>query len=45
MDTQYAFRIPAHTLDTLRKIAQAQDLTVAQLMRRIVSEYVKSQGE
>lgn len=40
MDTQYAFRVPAETLEALKTIAAKQDLSVAQLMRRLCTECV-----
>lgn len=43
MDAQYAFRIPVETLEALRKIADEQDLSVAQLMRRVLKAYVEEQ--
>ncbi len=41
MEAQYALRIPHELLDQLRKIAKAQDLTIAQLFRKLVRECVE----
>lgn len=41
MEAQYALRIPHELLDQLRKIAKAQDLTIAQLFRRLARECVE----
>lgn len=46
MDVQYAFRIPSDLLDQLRAIAKDQDMTIAQLFRKLgrdcVEDYEKS---
>lgn len=42
MDAQYSFRIPVETLEALKKNAEAQDLSVAQLIRRVLKVYVES---
>ncbi len=41
MEAQYALRIPHELLDQLRKIAKAQDLTIAQLFRKLARECVE----
>jgi predicted DNA-binding ribbon-helix-helix protein len=46
MDVQYAFRIPSDLLDQLRAIAKDQDMTIAQLFRKLgrdcVEDYEKT---
>lgn len=41
MEAQYAIRIPHDLLDQLRTIAKAQDLTIAQLFRKLARDCVK----
>lgn len=41
MEAQYALRIPHDLLDQLRTIAKAQDLTIAQLFRKLARDCVK----
>ena len=41
----YTFRIPAPLLESLHIIADAQDLRINQLMRRVLKEFVESQKE
>ena len=41
MEAQYALRIPHELLDQLRKIAKSQDLTIAQLFRKLARDCVE----
>lgn len=41
MEAQYAFRISKELLDQLRRIAKAEDMTIAQLFRKLARERVE----
>ena len=40
----FTFRLPALVLEAVQKIADEQDLSVAQLMRRLLKKLVDEQG-
>ena len=44
-DKSFTFRLPIALLESLQVIAVAQDLSLAQLMRRVLREYVVSTGK
>mgnify|MGYP001275779276 FL=1 len=41
----FTFRIPVELLDAGYPLAEAQDLTLAQLMRRLLKEAVAKEGQ
>jgi predicted HicB family RNase H-like nuclease len=41
----FTFRIPVELLDAGHAMAEAQDLTLAQLMRRLLKEAVAKEGQ
>lgn len=40
MDSSFTFRIPADILEQLRVLAEEQDVSIAQLFRKMAREYV-----
>lgn len=41
----FTFRLPVDLLEALQEYAEAQDLSVAQVMRRVLKEFAAKQKE